>query len=62
MVFIRVGKTSGISRRCPEPVYLPSVYFMDITIEVWHLQTRRMEMKCATGGLFSRYQRGTCDK
>lgn len=66
MVFIEVavepGKTSGMSRRCPEPVYLPSVYFMAIAIEVCHLQTQRMEMKCVTGELFSRDQRGTSDK
>lgn len=66
MAFIRVGvepgKTSGMSRRCPEPVYLPSVFFMAITIEVWHLQTGRKKIKCVTGGLFSRDQRDTCDK
>lgn len=52
-------KISGMSIRCPVPVYLPSVYFMAIAIEVGDLQTGRMEMKCVTEGLFSRDQRDT---
>lgn len=58
----RAGLLDGTSRRCPEPVYLPSVCFMAITTEVWHLQAVRTEMKYVAGGLFSRDQRGTCDK